>query len=75
MSRFYLKMEKQSSLRNVVFWKNIQDGSLDKDKTMDNVQKHNISTVIFHYQEWQTYLRKELYHQGENVHKHNYEKS
>jgi hypothetical protein len=35
-SRFYLKTETESSLRNV------QTGRfLDKDKTMDNVQKHN----------------------------------
>jgi hypothetical protein len=42
-SRFYLNTETESSLRNVVL-KNKQDGALDKDKTLDNVQKHNICT-------------------------------
>jgi hypothetical protein len=40
--RFYLKTETDSSLRNAVFSKNRQGGFLDEDKTMDNVQIHNI---------------------------------
>jgi hypothetical protein len=40
MSRFYLKTERESSLRNIVFL-NKQDDVLDKNRTMDNVQKHN----------------------------------
>jgi hypothetical protein len=42
LSRFYLKTEAESRLRNVL--KEKQDGVLDKDKTMDNVQKRNICT-------------------------------
>jgi hypothetical protein len=38
LSRFYLKTETESSLRNVVFW-NI-------NRTMDNVQEHNICTDV-----------------------------
>jgi hypothetical protein len=34
LSRFHLKTETESSLRNVVF--------LNKNRTMDNVQKHNV---------------------------------
>jgi hypothetical protein len=34
LSRFHLKMETESSLRNVVF--------LNKNRTVDNVQEHNI---------------------------------
>jgi hypothetical protein len=41
LSRFYLKTETESSLGNVVF-KYKQNGMLDKNRTMDNVQKHNI---------------------------------
>jgi hypothetical protein len=37
-------METESSLRNVVFWKINRMVFLDTDKTMDNVQKHNICT-------------------------------
>jgi hypothetical protein len=40
LSRFYLKTETESSLWIVVFWK--INGVLDKDRTLDNVQKHNI---------------------------------
>jgi hypothetical protein len=43
LSRFYLKTETESSLQNVVF--------LNKNRMVDNVQKHNIcngiSTRIF----------------------------
>jgi hypothetical protein len=41
LSRFYLKTETESSLRNVVFSKII-----DQAKPMDNDQKHNIRTNI-----------------------------
>jgi hypothetical protein len=41
LSRFYLKAETESSLRNVVYWKINRTVFLDKDRTMDNVQKHN----------------------------------
>jgi hypothetical protein len=44
LSRFYLKTE--SSLRNVVFWKINRTVFLDKDRTMDSVQKHNICTNV-----------------------------
>jgi hypothetical protein len=40
--RFYLKTETESSLRNVVFWNINRTVFLDKDRTMENVQKHNI---------------------------------
>jgi hypothetical protein len=46
MSRFYLKTERESSLRNVVFWKINRTVFLDKDKTMDNVHKHIICTNV-----------------------------
>jgi hypothetical protein len=45
LSRFYLKTDIESSLRNVVL-KNKQGCVLDKDMTMDNVQKHNICTNV-----------------------------
>jgi hypothetical protein len=38
LSRFHSKTEIESSLRNVVF--------LNKNRMMDNVQKHNIYTII-----------------------------
>jgi hypothetical protein len=38
---FYPRTETESNIRNVVF-KYKQDGVLDKNRTMDNVQKHNI---------------------------------
>jgi hypothetical protein len=44
LSRFYLKTEAESSFRNVVFWKINRMVFLDKARTMDNVQKHNICT-------------------------------
>jgi hypothetical protein len=46
-SGFYLKTETESSLQNVVFWKINRTVSLDKDRTMDNVQKHNICNKSF----------------------------
>jgi hypothetical protein len=42
LSRFYLKTETESSLRNVVFSKINRVMFLDKDKVMDDVQRHNI---------------------------------
>jgi hypothetical protein len=46
LSRFYLKTETEFSLRNVVF-SNINIAVyLDKDRTMDNAQKHNIYTNV-----------------------------
>jgi hypothetical protein len=42
-SRFYLKTETETSLRNVVF--------LNKNRTMDNVRKHNI---CFNTHAWAT---------------------
>jgi hypothetical protein len=38
---FYLKTEIEFSLRNVVFCNINRKVFLDKDRTMDNVQKHN----------------------------------
>jgi hypothetical protein len=40
LCRFYLKTEIECSLRNVVLNKK-QDGVLNKNRTMDNVPKHN----------------------------------
>jgi hypothetical protein len=45
MSRFYLKTEIESSLRNVVLKINMTV-FLDKDRTTENVQKHNICTNV-----------------------------
>jgi hypothetical protein len=45
LSSFYLKTETESSLRNVVFCNTNRTVFLDKDRTMDNFQKHNICTV------------------------------
>jgi hypothetical protein len=42
LNRFYLKTETESSLRNVLFRKIKRTVFLDKDRTMANVQKHNI---------------------------------
>jgi hypothetical protein len=44
LSRVYLKTETQFSLRNVAFWNIKRTVLLDKDRTMDNAQKHNICT-------------------------------
>jgi hypothetical protein len=46
LSRFYLKTDTESSLRNVVFCNINRTVFLDKDRTMDNVQKHNICTNV-----------------------------
>jgi hypothetical protein len=42
LSRFYLKTETESSLRNAVLCNINRAVLLDKDRTMDNVQKDNI---------------------------------
>jgi hypothetical protein len=39
-------METESSLRNVVSWKINRAMFLDKDRTMDNVQKLNIRNIF-----------------------------
>jgi hypothetical protein len=44
LNRFHLKTETQSSLRNAVYCNINRKVFLDKDRTMDNVQKHNIYT-------------------------------
>jgi hypothetical protein len=50
LSSFYLKTETESSLWKVVFWKINRTAILDKDRTMDNVQEHNIfENNHFHY--------------------------
>jgi hypothetical protein len=46
LSRFYLKMETESSLRNTVFWKINKTVFSDEDRTMENVQKHNICSNV-----------------------------
>jgi hypothetical protein len=42
LSRFYLKTETETSLRNVVFCNINRTTYSDKCRTMDNVQKHYI---------------------------------
>jgi hypothetical protein len=44
--KHHLKMEIESNLRNIVFWKINRTVFLDKDRTMENVQKRNIYTNI-----------------------------
>jgi hypothetical protein len=45
---FCLKTETESSLRKVVVFKQKSGGVLDKNRTMDNVQIHNIcKTFVF----------------------------
>jgi hypothetical protein len=46
LSRFYLQMEIEPSLWNIVFWTINRMVFLDKERTMDNVQKHNICACI-----------------------------
>jgi hypothetical protein len=53
LSRFYLKTETESSLRNVVF--------LHKGRTMDNGQQHNICTNAPSEQTFRSYLRNITY--------------
>jgi hypothetical protein len=54
LSRFHLKTEWESSLRNVVL-KYKQEGVLDKNKAMDNVQKHNICSNLESSQTFRSY--------------------
>jgi hypothetical protein len=46
LSRFYLKAVTEPSLRNVVLCNINRTVSVDKNRTMDNVQKHNICTNV-----------------------------
>jgi hypothetical protein len=46
LCRFYLKTETESSLWNIVFWNISGMVFLDKNRMMDNVQKHNIWTCF-----------------------------
>jgi hypothetical protein len=51
VNRFYLKTETESSLRNVIFWNINRTMFLDKNRTLDNVQKQNICnmTVLLNF--------------------------
>jgi hypothetical protein len=59
LSRFYLKTETESSLQNVVL-KYKQDGVLDKNRMMDNVQKHNICTNVPSLHALRSYLKAKI---------------
>jgi hypothetical protein len=52
---FYMKTETESSLRNVVFCNIKRKVFLDKDKRMDNVEKH-IFTNVPSSQTFRSYL-------------------
>jgi hypothetical protein len=56
LSRFYLKTETEPSLRNVVFWNINRKVFLDKDRTMGNVQKHNICTTVWNNEYGQKFV-------------------
>jgi hypothetical protein len=57
LSRFYLKTETETSLRIVVLkYSYKQDGVSDKNRTIDNVQKHNICVNISSSQTFRSYL-------------------
>jgi hypothetical protein len=56
LNRFYLKTETIQSPKRCVLKYN-QDGVLDKNRTMDNVQKHNICTNLTSSQTFRSYLR------------------
>jgi hypothetical protein len=47
--RFYLKTEAESRLRNVVSYNIKRTVFLDKERTMDHVQKHNICINLRFY--------------------------
>jgi hypothetical protein len=49
LSRFKLKTETESGLRNVIF--------LNINRTMDNVQQHNIYIYLFTVHNKMTYLK------------------
>jgi hypothetical protein len=53
-----LKTETESSLRNVVSWKINRTVFLYKDRTMDNVQKHNSCTNVPSSQTFRSYSNK-----------------
>jgi hypothetical protein len=55
LSRFYLKMETESSLRNVVFYNINRTVFLDKDRMMDNIQKHSICSNVQSSQTFRSY--------------------
>jgi hypothetical protein len=65
LSRFYLKTETESSLRNVMFLKINRTVFIDKYRTMDNVQKHNscirLSISVEFRRIYQTYCQYELF--------------
>jgi hypothetical protein len=50
LRRFYLKTETESSLRNVAF--------LNKNRTMDNVQKYNVYANVPALQTFRSYLEE-----------------
>jgi hypothetical protein len=52
LSRFYLKMATECTLRNAVF--------LNKNRTMDNVQKHNICINVSSSQTFRSYLKSQM---------------
>jgi hypothetical protein len=52
LSRFHLKTETVSSLRNIVSWNINRMEFSDKDKTMDNIQKHNTCTKKLYSMVW-----------------------
>jgi hypothetical protein len=54
---FHLKAETEFSLRNVVLCNINRTMFLDKDRTTDNVQKHNICTIATHF--WYLFTRLE----------------
>jgi hypothetical protein len=59
LSMFYLKTETEPSLRNLAFWKINRAVFLDKDRTMDNVQQHNICTNVPSSQTFRSYKVKQ----------------
>jgi hypothetical protein len=59
LSGFYLKMETESSLQNVMSWKINRTAFLDKDRMMDNVQTHYICTNVLS-QTFQPYTERKL---------------
>jgi hypothetical protein len=65
-SFYFVKTETESRHRNVVFWKTNRTVFLDKDRTMDNVQKQNICNekslksasqlIIISFEQTDTYM-------------------
>jgi hypothetical protein len=58
LNRFYLKIETKSSLRNVMLWNINRTVFLDNNRTMNNVQKHNIYINAPSSQIFRTYLQQ-----------------